>query len=304
MSSADSGVVRESSTASARWAGPAAVLGLGGAAFVFACLSGIQLAAGAFNGSRIADPVAGMYGGLVVVWTLVGAVWLFVPRVFGWSWRWSLLAVTSWLVGYCVLWAIGQASGGIQWWFFLLFWTFFGMAGGLFVASRPAPAPRGQPAQTKRRSASAANRGARPIAAAGRAARQTRMVVPPTRLAGDAGFGRVPSATVALIRQQARLAVSVAESLPNGAPAELRTFTLRAILDRTLEDWYKNGNFEGLESKDVDDLGSFVDLASSLAGGRFDASGRAIYRAALAALLDDWLVNWNSDGWDGPKPKE
>ena len=41
---------------------------------------------------------------------------------------------------------------------------------------------------------------------------------------------------------------------------------------------------------DVEDPRSFAALASWLASDRLDADERAIYRATLAALMDDWLA--------------
>ena len=46
--------------------------------------------------------------------------------------------------------------------------------------------------------------------------------------------------------------------------------------------------------------------SSALAAGPALRSpeGEAIYRAILAALLDDWLANWNANGVSGPPRRQ
>ena len=121
-------------------------------------------------------------------------------------------------------------------------------------------------------------------------------------------MNRVPAKVIDLLDGSARIARErVITALPSGASDETRAWTLQQVLGTALRDWLENGNLEGLVSEDVHDLRSFVSLAATVADlDRADPDGlsAATYKTVLAALLEDWLANWNSDGASGPPESE
>lgn len=116
-----------------------------------------------------------------------------------------------------------------------------------------------------------------------------------------ARFGRIPPQTSELFQHNIRLVnEQVLRGLPTHANAQIRAYTLEAVLDVVLRDWRENDNTTGLIDSDVEDLRNFVALAVSLAGNDLNGQGGAIYQAVLRGLLEDWLANWNADGDPGP----
>ncbi|NTW03293.1 MAG: hypothetical protein HGA19_18790 [Oscillochloris sp.] len=177
---------------------------------------------------------------------------------------------------YVIVWLIGIAMAGMSLPIYLICWVLFGVAGGYLIGEREmAPA--------------------KPT------------VAQPATLIHSSEFGRVPPASVVLLTKHVRSATGpIISVLPERTSEELRSFTIRAVLDRMLRDWWENGNKDGLTSQDIDDLKSFVAMAVAMAAqptgdpAHNDELSQAIYRATLSALLDDWLVYWNADGVDGP----
>lgn len=254
-----------------RWAWATVTLALGGALLTFAALWLMQAIAAMSSGARLSQ--LGQWAILLATlasWALVGTAGFWLLRRLGWE-RWpAIQALAGWLLGYILIWWLGNLLGSVSLPLYLAFWLLFGGLGG-WLAARAAP-QRAAPA-----------------------ARRDRQLVRSSQ------FGRIPAATVVLLTQQVRQATGpILAGLPSIAPQPVRDFTVRAVLERTIRDWWANGNAEGLGPQDVADLRSFVSMAAALADGARDTAGQAIYRAALAALLDDWLANWNADGVDGP----
>ncbi len=116
-----------------------------------------------------------------------------------------------------------------------------------------------------------------------------------------APFGRIPPDTVTLFQQTVQIVRSqILIALPAHADNELRAATMELTLEVILRDWRQNGNTSGLMPADITDIRNFVALAASLAGDDLNSSGRAVFRATLKGLLEDWLENWNSPGDPGP----
>jgi hypothetical protein len=261
------------------WLLLAALFAVGGAAYVVAAqwLTGF-VAEIMGDGRLLADlTIAGIaFAAGVIVPAIVGRMLL---AVFGQGRRaWAI--VLGWVVAYGLLLLLGLGLRGISLPVFAAVLVGFGLLWGWMLASQPAKA---KPARRR----------------AAQGIRQSAVV-------DSQQFGRIPAETVMLLTQHARQARSqIATALPP-APKELGAFTIAAVLDRTLRDWWSNGNTHGLTETDVADLKSFVTLAAALAGGGASSlslnspEGQAVYRATLTALLDDWLANWNADGVDGP----
>jgi hypothetical protein len=270
-----------------RWWRSALIVAVGGALFAFALLWAIQALGSFFAGGRLLERGgSSALWALTVGWALVSvAGYVLLRRLLRWGSGRSCLTVLGWMVGYMAMWLIALVAGGVSLAIYAALWLALGALGGLALASQPPkPARRATP---RGATAGFATMG-RARSASGR--RST--------------YGRVPEETAALLREHVRQASGpIAAVLPQPAPPELRAFTIRAALDRMIRDWWSNENMDGLTAKDIDDLQSFVALAAALAGTSAplsDPEAQAVYRATLAALLDDWLANWNADGVDGP----
>jgi hypothetical protein len=260
------------------WLLLAALFAAGGAAYIFAAqwLTGV-VAEVMGDGRLLADlTIAGIALAAGIILPAIGGRILLA--VFGQGRRaWAI--ILGWVLAYGLLLLLGFALRGISLPVFAAVLVGFGLLWGWMLAPQPA---RAKP--SRRRAAQGVRRSA---------------------VVDSQQFGRIPAETVLLLTQHARQARSqIATALPP-APKELGSFTIAAVLDRTLRDWWANGNTHGLTDTDVDDLKSFVTLAAALAGGASSMSlnapeGQAVYRATLTALLDDWLANWNADGHDGP----
>ena len=260
------------------WLLLAALFAVGGAAYVLAAqwLTGF-VAELMGDGRLLADlTIAGMaFAAGVILPAIVGRMLL---ALFGQGRRaWAI--VFGWALAYGLLLLLGFGLRGITLPVFAAVLVGFGLLWG-------GCSPQPQTAKSSRRRAA-------------QGIRQSAVV-------DSQQFGRIPAETVMLLTQHARQARGqIATALPP-APKELGNFTIEAVLDRTLRDWWSNSNTHGLTDTDVGDLKSFVTLAAALAGGGASSTslnspeGQAVYRATLTALLDDWLANWNADGQDGP----
>lgn len=253
-----------------RWAGSALTLALGGALLTFAALWLMQLLAPLVGGGRLAQAGSwSIFLAILASWAMAGGLGYWLLRRLSWRGGAAGLAIAGWLFGYLVIWWIGTLVGGASLLLYLGFWLAFGVLGGLL-----------------------ANRSA---STAARAAHQPRPFVRSSQ------FGRIPGELVLLLAQHARQATGpILADLPRDIPGPVRDHTVRAVLDRTIRDWWANGNTEGLNEQDVADLRSFVALAAALAAGAREPETQAVYRATLGALLDDWLESWNANGVDGP----
>jgi hypothetical protein len=261
------------------WPQLALILGLGGAICAYLTLVLAQALISFFSGGRVVENNAGLTG-VAITFIVIGVVelWL-ITQVLRLWFRQAGVIIIVWLMMYLLTWIIGLVMGGMPLPIYLICWAIFGLAGGYALGERRASAP-------------------------GMGAGFARA---PSQVVRSSQFGRVPQETVVLLNQHIRsVSGPISGALPAQTPKELRDFTVRAVLDRTLRDWWENGNSSGLTGQDADDLRSFVALALALASkARLDPAqhnelSQAIYRAALNALLDDWLQSWNADGVDGP----
>lgn len=298
------------------WLRASLFFGIGGAIFVFITLWLVSEMASLFEGGRMTtSDEGGIIGAIILVWSIIYFVTMGLLRAFGKGWLRSTLIPVAWLGAYVILWLVGAATGGIGLPFFVIFWIVIGALIGLILRhpekkKRGGPRPQSSPRSSRPKKpptytlAEAAGE-VEPPERIVQGERMTKsLVIPPTILHGDSAYGRIPAGVVALLRQEARLAEEVVFEWPPDAPRDLRDFTVRAILQRVITDWWKNANTKGLDGPDVVDLRSFVELARALADDRFDSDGKAIYRATLSALLDDWLANWNAKGFEGPPVRE
>jgi hypothetical protein len=261
------------------WLLLAALFAAGGAAYMVAAqwLTG-AVAEVMGDGRLLADfTIAGIaFAAGVILPAIVGRILL---ALFGQGRRaWAI--ILGWLLAYGLLLLLGFGLRGISLPVFAAVLVGFGLLWGWLLAPEPG---RVKPAR-----------------------RQSAAGVRQSAVVDSQQFGRIPAETVMLLTQHARQARGqIATALPP-APKELGDFTIAAVLDRTLRDWWSNGNTHGLTEADVGDLKSFVTLAAALAGGGASSTslnspeGQAIYRATLTVLLDDWLANWNADGEEGP----
>lgn len=271
-----------------RWVIAGLLLALGGMAYVYATLWVAQVLIPLITEGRILPQVnEGSFALIVACAALVGLVAMPIIALFSrgrLGCGGALLIVLVWMVSYLGLWGTSQVTRspvGIP---VLAGWS--ALAGGLCGLVVARLRPRG----SKRRQG-------RSLSQEVAAPRPDEPVVRADQ------FGRVPAATVVLVNRLVHQARNrVVSALPSGASAAVRSTTVSAILDRTLKDWWDNGNQQGLTTTDIDDLRSFVQLAAHLSGpqGLSSAEGLAVYRATLGALLDDWLEHWNDNGVDGP----
>lgn len=255
--------------AAGAWLRNALLLAVGGVAFTFGMLWLAQGVLGLSGNGRLIAGSSGLlsFGAALLACGLV-SLWV-LRRLFRFTRLQAWQTLLGWLLVYLVAWIVGWVGGGISLAIFLLLWGLFGVVAGYALAA--APPPRAKASR------------------------------PRAQLARASMFGRVPADTVVALSQHARHAAGpIAGALPASAPEELRQWTVRAVLTRTLRDWWENDNRGGLEAQDIADLKSFVELAASLPAALAPAEEQAIYRATLSALLDDWLSNWNADGVSGP----
>lgn len=276
-----------------RWLGSIAIVVGGGAIYSYLALFLAQVVAEFIFEGRLlrheAVALAVIVGSLVISGLVMSTI---LRRFFRWRAGPVVLTMMVWLVTFVLLWLIGSRLGGISPIVYGASWLLLGGLGGLMVgashsdARGPTAAPKGPSSKRRRTSGTPATSG-------------------PQTLIKSRQFGRVAPATVVVLDQQvSQVRTRVVEALPVGVSTPIRSFTTRAVLDRTLADWWRHGNTTGLLDKDIADLRSFIGLAVALAApmGLGSDLGQAVYRACLNALLDDWLEHWNSDGRDGPPP--
>jgi hypothetical protein len=119
---------------------------------------------------------------------------------------------------------------------------------------------------------------------------------------------RVPPKVVDLLDATARtVRERILSALPAGVGDDTQAYVLQQVLGTALRDWLENGNVDGLMTQDVHDLHSFVSLAATIADlSHPDRTGLSLatFKTVLAALLEDWLENWNADGPSGPPASE
>lgn len=275
----------------ARWGRTTAGLAVGGMLFVAGMLALVRgLATITGSGTLIASDGAGVM--LVgVAWLIASIVTLFVLRIVRLRCGTIMSALAVWSIGYTILWAIGANAGTISLPVFVLFWIAAAALRAIFWAR----APVGTRPPGRRRA----------VRQAGRATARLASAADPQAVMRRSEFGRIPATTLNVIASQVRaVSTDVVGALPVGAANLARAETIRMVLARTLRDWWENGNAEGLPSQDVADLQSFVALAAAVAGDWRAPGALPVYRATLAALLDDWLLNWNAGGVDGPPVRE
>ena len=256
------------------WWRLALIFGIGGVLCTLVALWCVQALASLFARGRLLQASGAGWAAIFIGWLIAGLVGSILLRgLCRWSRRSAWRAVGGWFLGYLVLWVLGGTAVGVSLPLYIVFWLGFGLLIGLALAGRTKPAP----------------------------ARRQTIARGERSMIRSSQFGRIPGETVVLLTQHVRHATGpILAALPPEAQIALRDATVAAVLERTIRDWWENGNADGLVAQDITDLRSFVALAAALVGGPLDEVGQAIYRATLAALLDDWLANWNADGVDGP----
>ncbi|KAB8140193.1 hypothetical protein F8S13_24535 [Chloroflexia bacterium SDU3-3] len=258
-----------------QWGGmllAALLYGAGGAIFCLLVLWIMQ----AIPGSRVLNPVfeAALLGfGFLVAGFAGWAALRWLARVAAGT---AAMVVLAWALVYLLLWMITRITATrLSLPIFVGAWLLTGLAVAAALGTGRKPAP--QPHQRMARAAS--------------------------NVTQSSAYGRIPADTVVLLTKFTRDAAGPALLyLPNDTPDHIRHYTTRAVASTMMRDWWDNGNIEGLATQDIADIQSFVALAAAVAigvGGWQHATACAAYRATLAALLDDWLQNWN-DTTDGP----
>lgn len=267
------------------WLLSAILLAAGGAGFVLLVLWLAQAILGLLSGRLVPDAQTGLTV-LAASFGAAGIIGLWLLRtIFRRPGRRALLIVVIWILGHLVLWRLSLTFGRVTLPLYAGFWIAVGVLGGLGLALLPAP--------------TAGRRERRARGGSGTRAKEA--------VVRTSQFGRIPSETVVLLtRQVKQVEDAVKGGLPGEAPPAVRDASVGAILERTLRDWWGNGNTAGLMTQDIADLRSFVAAAAGLAerAGIGTPEGQAVYRATLTALLDDWLFNWNAHGVSGPPRRE
>jgi hypothetical protein len=231
--------------------------------------------------------------------------------------------VVGWLLALAILWVIAQAADRpVPIWLFLGVWVAAAVPAGMTIAifrnppaapvrapsgrgkksgSVPAPAPPAGKARVGRNPPpviGAGIIGARPRGAPAStigAGTATGLAIAPRR-AMQPPPGRVPPAVAALLSSNTHTVSEIILTELGSAPPEgRRAFTLEAILERVIRDWWQNGNEDALTQDDVADIQSFIALGSAIAQSVSTGDTETIYRCLLNALLDDWLIAWNAD---------
>lgn len=235
---------------------------------------------------------------------------------FARKFRWAILSV--WSILYIGITAFGSIVHPISLPLFIFSWLLAGGIVGLWVASsgtsitatkakalRPAiqlapvttySAPRADGRPSTGRTTQQRMPQYRPGTRLSRAARTSGKASP---------YGRIPIDTYQLLQSHIRdVSGPILSYLPLGITKAMRDWTIKKTLDVVLRDWRDNENLDKLEADDISDLGSFAEFSYELAVGRtlqeLGPIENAIYKAALNALLEDWLNNWNAGGKSGP----
>ena len=101
----------------------------------------------------------------------------------------------------------------------------------------------------------------------------------------------IPSDIKSFLSASVAAAARVAQSLPATGPQAWRATTYRLVLGAILRDWSENGTAE-LVDEDVQNLTSFVELASATASQPDLPDQDVTFEVILNGLLDDWVENW------------
>ena len=126
-----------------------------------------------------------------------------------------------------------------------------------------------------------------------------------------AKYGRLPRTTAKVCERSVACAQAIAEAgLSYGIASPYYRSAVYAVADVLLRDYRENGNGadaeEPLRSVDQSDLASFVRTAETAAEGVGQSISMRLetFEPVLAALLKDWLDNWNVDGREGAPADE
>lgn len=113
----------------------------------------------------------------------------------------------------------------------------------------------------------------------------------------------VPSDIKTFLSASVAAAGRVAKSLPPTTPDAWRATTYRLVLGAILRDWSENGTAE-LVDEDVQNLTSFVELASATASQPDLPDQDVTFEVILNGLLDDWVENWFGSGEEEDREEE
>jgi hypothetical protein len=112
------------------------------------------------------------------------------------------------------------------------------------------------------------------------------------------------SETTEYLAEVVAAAGEAADQLPSEAPAGWRRTAYRAVLAAVLRDWTENGTAT-LDPQDTANLHGFVRDAAEAALDAPQDDRDDAFEIVLGALLDDWILNWNTDeGYDEEEEEE
>ncbi len=109
-----------------------------------------------------------------------------------------------------------------------------------------------------------------------------------------ASYGNVPADDIDAIHNAARIANSVAMSLPGLSPSDWREIAYEIVLDGVLSDWVANGTTE-LDENDQEDLSNLLRLAADTALVQDETLRDIAFRTILSHAMHDWVENWNEE---------
>jgi hypothetical protein len=89
-------------------------------------------------------------------------------------------------------------------------------------------------------------------------------------------------------------ASEAAGALPEAAPSSWRRTAYRAVLAAILRDWAENGTAT-LDPDDAANVHGFVRDAAATALGVPEEHRDDTFEVVMTALLDDWILNWNTE---------
>ncbi len=269
--------------------------------FIFICLMGFSLLA---VGVDLAS--------FLISTAVSSTVAYFLTRFFDLRVTVRLTVLMIWFIGYVCMGAVGSFST-ISLPVFIICWLIYGGLAGNFLTNlirlqnieekRWAEAHDNLLSGKTTSNPQGAKSKARKKAASASVAANVRDINYRRRHTSSkySEFGRLPQDTANVLAHFVRRTTGpVMAALPIDASRQMVNDTIRIVLDCLILDWRINNNLDGLDDTDVQDLRSFIALACTFADASYDQVSRAIYKATLRFLLQDWLENWNSEGLSGP----
>jgi hypothetical protein len=120
----------------------------------------------------------------------------------------------------------------------------------------------------------------------------------------DQRAGASDSETSEYLAEVVAAASEAAGKLPEEAPSAWRRTAYRAVLAAILRDWAENGTAT-LDPQDAANVHGFVQDAAQAALAAPEEHRDDTFEVVLTALLDDWILNWNTeDAYDDEEDEE